>query len=420
MNNAKITTLENGLRIVTCNMPHLRTATTAAVVNTGSRYEDVSVNGISHFLEHLVFKGGETRSAFDIAHQVEMVGSSMNAYTSKEKTAFYIKSLSEHIELSVDIIADLVINASFPQEELDRERGVVLQEMAMRNDSPDATCYDLYDTVAYPNQNYGRTILGEEEVIKNVTREDLKNYVNTHYVTGNMAVVCAGLVDHDNFVELVKKYFANLPVGTRTTPEKAEYVGGHSSYNKNFDQVNLLLGFKTCTVYDDDDNAYDVLSDVLGGGMSSPLFTEVREKRGLVYSVSSFAGQGTDQGDFGIYAGTTPENLDELFDVVCTELKKLTSEINEHDLLRSKNQIKARMLMSLENPFNVVMKTVSDLFTFGYVKDIDEEVKKIEAITADDLKRVASNLLSTVPTLMLVGGNVDSETYYNKVQTLIS
>lgn len=412
MDNTQITTLPNGLRVVTVDVPGVRTAAAAAFVNTGSRYEPIELNGISHFLEHMAFKGTGKRTAYQIANDIERVGADINAFTSKENTAYYVISLAEHTELALDIISDVLTNSTFPQDELDRERGVILQEMARAFDNPSHLVYDFYDVAGYPNQDYGRTILGDPEVIKRASREDFLGYMNRHYTTGNMIVVCAGKVNHDDFVKLVEKYFAKLPVGRAEIPQKANYVGGYHHYNKDFEQANILFGFPTCNIHDDEHVIVDVLSEAFGGGMSSPLFTEVREKRGLVYSVRSMSGQGVDYGDFAIGAGTTPENLKEFFEVTTDELLKLTHTINEEDVFRAKNQLKAHTLMSLERPFSVAQRVVHDLFVFGQARPIDDFISKVDAVTVDQLKQVASKILSGKPTLSLVGA-IGTDDYYD-------
>lgn len=398
--------------MVTVDVPAVSTASTAVFVNTGSRYEPIELNGISHFLEHMAFKGTGKRSAYNIANDIERVGADINAFTSKENTAYYVISLAEHTELALDIISDVLTNSTFPQDELDRERGVILQEMAMVFDEPSHLVYDFYDTAAYPNQDYGRTILGDPELIKRATRDDFKNYMNKHYVTGNMIVVCAGKVNHDNFVKMVEKYFSTLPKGDVLIPQQANYVGGYHHYNKDFEQANIIFGFPTCNIYDDEHVMVDVLSAVFGGGMSSPLFTEVREKRGLVYSVRSMAGRGVDYGDFAIAAGTTPDNINEFFEVSTNELLKLTHTINEDDVYRAKNQIKAHTLMSLERPFSVAQRVVQELFLFGQPKSVDEYIEKVDSISIDNLKYMASKILSGKPTLSIVG-TMGTDDYYD-------
>jgi len=410
MDNIKITTLDSGLRIVTASVPYLSSATVAAFVNTGSRSEEKEINGLSHFLEHMAFKGTENRSVFQIANEVERIGASMNAYTSKEITAYYVSSLAEHIELSVDIISDVLINSVFPQEELDRERGVVLQEIARAYDDPFGLSFGFYDTVAYPNQNYGRTILGDPEFIKTASRDDFKNYMNKHYTTGNMIVVGAGNVDHDKFVELVAKYFAGIKVGSFEKQEAALHVGGQHIFNKEFEQTSIVYGFKAPTINDTNKYAASMFDAVLSSGMSSPLFTEVREKRGLVYSVGASFGPGKDYGDFVVYAGTTPNNLTEFFDVSTDVLLQMTQNISDEDMFRSLNRFKTGYLMNLERPFSLAQSVVSDLFNHGEVR-VGEFIEKIESVTKEDISNVAKEILSSKPTLSMVGPAGDKDFY---------
>lgn len=417
MSKVQISTLASGLRVVTVNLP-LKTAVTATFVKTGSRYENKEINGISHFLEHMAFKGTKTRNVFTIANEIERIGSDINAFTSKEMTAYYVTSLPKHIEKSLDIISDVLLNSEFPQNELDTERGVVLQEIARAYDNPAHLVYDFYELAAYPDQNYGRTILGDPEFIKTATRDDFNSYMSTHYTCENMFVVCAGDVNHENFVNLASKYFALTPSGKVSEFEPANYVGGYRHFNKDFEQANILFGFPAYNIHDDEYSTVKVLNGVLGGGMSSPLFTEVREKRGLVYHVRSMVDAGSDYGDFAIYAGTTPELVTEFFDVTITELKKLIDNINPEDVYRTKNQLKSKMLMKQDKPFSVAMDIVNDLCIFGKPRDIEEKVKKIDEVSIDQLKTVAATIFSKTPTLTIIG-NIKRDDYYDYIVNLL-
>lgn len=409
------TKLANGLTVATIEMPGFETVALGAFIGVGSRYEPVNLNGISHMAEHMAFKGTQKRTAYDIAYEVERVGADINAFTSKDTTAYYVISLAQHTELALDIISDVLLNSTFPQDELDRERGVILQEIAQSYDNPSGLAWDLYDTVAYPNQDFGRTILGNPEVIKTATREDFQGYMKAHYTAENIIVVASGKVKHEEFVALVERYFAGLPTGARAKATPANYVGGYNHYNKDFEQANVILGFPTVDVFSPDSYAYCVMSQVLGGGMSSPLFTEIREKRGLVYSVGAYINLDDDHGDFYIYAGTTAEHLSELLSVAVDEVKKITDEVNPADIERAKNQFKSSLFMSLERPFSLARSYVSNLSTYGRDIPLEEVVQKIDAVTADDIRRVASTMLTKTPTLQLVG-SIGNDDYYEIVK----
>lgn len=413
----KLTTLPNGLRVLTINNPNYTTTTVAVVNSVGSRYESKDINGISHFLEHLAFKGTKNRDVVQIATEAERLGANVNAYTSQDKTVYHISGMSEHVETFVDILSDIMLNSIFPEDEINRERGAVLQEIHRYNDDPQSLCFSYFNSTAYPNQPIGRPILGSPEFVKNVQRDDFVKYFNEHYNASNMIVVAAGNVDSERFVALVEKYFDGVRKGNETTFEPAQYGGGYSNFNKNFEQVNLALGFPICSARDEDRYTYAVLGTALGGGMSSPLFQEVREKRGLAYAVSSFSSFDYDSGELIVYVGTTRDYVDEVVTIVCDELNKIRGGVDSENLTRAVNQLKFTTYNKMQQPTSVAMTKVDQLLTHGQFLELDEVIKNIEAGGDNEKIRVcAQKMLSAKPTLSIVG-NTDPDTDYYKLVT---
>ncbi|HET6469067.1 MAG TPA: pitrilysin family protein, partial [Geminicoccaceae bacterium] len=346
----EITTLPNGLRVISETMPRLQTAALGVWVDVGARYETTEVNGVAHLLEHMAFKGTGTRSARAIAEEIENVGGSINAYTAREHTAYYARVLAEDVPLAADIVADILQHSTFDPGELEKERHVVLQEIGQVQDTPDDLVFDLFQEAAYPGQAMGRSILGPEAVVGRLPREALIDYMARHYGASRMILAGAGRIEHDRLVELAERLFRDLPATSGSAPEPARYRGSHVlDRRKDLEQVHLCLGVEGLSLTDPDYYALQVFSTALGGGMSSRLFQEVRENRGLCYSVYSFAASYCDTGLLGIYAGTGGKEVAELIPVVAEETLKLATAPSEEELRRARAQLKAGLLMSLES-----------------------------------------------------------------------
>lgn len=398
-----ITTLPGGLRVLTDRMDTVQTVTLGAWVDVGARHEPAPLNGISHLLEHMAFKGTARRSARAIAEEIEDVGGVLNAWTSRESTAYYAKVLKEDVTLATDIIGDILQHSVFDPEELAREQSVVVQEISQAEDTPDDIVFDHFQATAYPGQAMGRAVLGTPETVRSINRDTLKDYMGRTYSTHSTIVAAAGHVDHDSFVRLVEKTFTALPSSTPVVPEQAVYKGGEIRQNKDLEQVHLVLGF--------DSVAYDhphfyssaVLSTLLGGGMSSRLFQEIREKRGLVYSIYSYTSSTTDGGLFTIYAGTGEDEVAELMPVLCTEIRKVIDGIRDDELVRARAQIKAGLLMGLESSSNRAETAARQLFTHGRIVDVNELVSMVEAVDADAVRDAAAVIFASEPTLAILG-----------------
>ncbi|HIC80830.1 MAG TPA: insulinase family protein [Kiloniellaceae bacterium] len=384
-------------------MPGTATVSLGAWVGAGTRHETPEVNGIAHLLEHMAFKGTERRSARDIAEQIEAVGGHLNAYTSRENTAFYAKVLSEDAGLALDIVADILQHPTFLEEELERERAVVLQEIGQALDTPDDIVFDYFQETAYPAQALGRPVLGESTTVAGLSRAALCDYMQSHYGPGQMVLAAAGDVEHERFVAQVAEAFGDTAFGANGATDPAAYSGGDRRENRELEQVHLLLGFDAPGYLDDDYYALTLLSMLFGGGMSSRLFQEVREKRGLVYSVYSFHSAFLDGGLFGIYAGTGEREVAELIPVVCDELAKLTGSIGEEELDRARAQVKSSLLMSRESSSARAEQLAQQLLIYGRSLPVSEVLEKIAAVTAADLQGVAAKLLASAPTVTALG-----------------
>ncbi len=399
----KMTRLPSGLTIVTERMDRVETVSFGAYVATGSRNESAAENGVSHFLEHMAFKGTDTRSAAAIAEEIENVGGHINAYTAREQTAYYVKVLKEDTALAADIIGDILTHSTFEPEEMERERGVILQEIGQANDTPDDIIFDHFQHVAYPAQSLGRPILGTEDGIREMPRAILTGYMKRHYAPKNVVVAAAGKLEHDAILDLVGRHFADLPVQSPPAVESGVYKGGEFREARDLDQVHIVLGFPSVGYSDPDYYPTLLLSTVLGGGMSSRLFQEIREKRGLVYSIYSFAQPYMDGGLFGIYAGTGESEAAELMPVTLEELRKIQTTVSDAELARAKAQVKASVLMSLESTGSRCEQLARQLQVFGRVLSTEETVRKIMAVTPEEIQRAAVRHFRAKPTLAAMG-----------------
>tara|TARA_B100000579_G_scaffold252421_1_gene207665 strand:- start:33 stop:1286 length:1254 start_codon:yes stop_codon:yes gene_type:complete len=415
----QITTLDNGLRIVTQNMPGLETVSMGIWNFVGGRDEEENVNGVAHLLEHMAFKGTKTKSALQIAETIENVGGDINAYTSKEITAYYVKLLADDLPYGIDILTDILQNSTFQEDELNRERGVIIQEIGMYLDTPDDMIFDYWQDKAYPNQPMGRSILGKTDIIKNITRTQVKDFMNSHYNPKKMIISAAGKVDHSNFVKSIKKVCTNLPNGTRNNRVKANYNSGEYREEKKLEQIHLLLGFEGINYHNDDYYSLLVYSSLLGGGMSSRLFQEIREKRGLVYGISSFSTSYTDTGIFGIYCGTGENQITELIPVLCDQLNTSPTSVYEQEIARGKAQLKASLMMGRESAFRRCESAARQLLVFNRVIEPSEILNKIEKVNADSVKKIAQMIVSRPMTISSIGPIKKLETL-DKIQSRLN
>ncbi len=399
----RTTTLDNGLRVVSDPMSTVESVSLGIWVGVGTRYEKPEMNGVSHLLEHMAFKGTRRRTATAIAEEIEAVGGHINAYTTCENTAYYVRVLKEDVRLGVDLIADILQNSTMEKDELERERTVILQEIHQANDTPDDVVFDNFQAAAYPDQPLGRQVLGDAGIVGSMDRETIIGYMNDHYNASTMVLAAAGRIDHDELVSLANDMFSELPEGEQATREAANYTGGQSVVERELEQAHLLLGFKGVSYQDPDFYASAVLSTLFGGGMSSRLFQEIREKRGLVYSIYSFVSSYSDGGMFGIYAGTGENKTAELIPLVCDEIKKMTDNVGADELTRARAQIKASILMALESSSSRCEQLARQMMVFGRPMPTQEIVANIEAVDADAILHTARRIFDSSLTVTALG-----------------
>lgn len=396
--------LANGLTIVTDRMPHLETAALGVWVRVGSRNETETQHGLTHLLEHMAFKGTRRRSARMIAEEIEAVGGELNASTSVENTAYYVRVLAEDVPLAVDLLADILGNSQFEPQELKREQHVILQEIGGAQDSPEDWAFDLLQETAWPGQSLGRTILGTPQTVRGFSVDGIRDYLDAHYRAGDMVLSAAGKVDHDAIVRLAEEHFAHFPGGPGAGFPPATYHGGESRRVRDLMEAQLLLGFEGKPYKHPDYYAIQILAAVLGGGMSSRLFQEVRETRGLCYAVYSFHWAFTDTGLFGIHAASGEEDLGELMPVLLGELTRAGEAIHEDEVARARAQIRSSLMMAMESPAARAGQIARQMMVYGHCLEPTEIVARIDAVTAEDIRRVAAETFTGhAPTLSAVG-----------------
>lgn len=396
-------TLSNGMRIVTDVVPSVESVAIGVWAGVGTRNEDLKINGAAHMVEHMLFKGTETRDALEIAEVIENVGGNMNAYTSREMTSYHIHLLKEDLPLALDVLSDMVQNSTMPEEEIERERGVILQEIGMCHDTPDDIIFDHYFETAYPNQALGAPILGTPEIIKSMSRDALMGYVERFYTPSQLILCVSGNFDPDTLIKMAEEKFTNLPPENPHKDITANYKGGEFREQRDLEQSHIILGFKGVAQTDPSYYAAQILATILGGGMSSRLFQEVREKRGLVYSIYSFHSAHKDDGQFGIYSGTGPDKVPELIPVICDEVLKIGSTIQEDELARAKAQLRSSTLMARESMMSRADQNAKSMILRGRLRTVDEIINAIKAVTPSDLEKVAAQIFSSQPTLAALG-----------------
>lgn len=397
------TVLPNGLRVVSDSIPNVETVSLGVWLDVGTRNETKDINGIAHMLEHMAFKGTERRTAVQIAEEIEAVGGYLNAYTGRETTAYYARILKEDIQLATDILSDILQYSTFDPMEFQKEQSVIIQEIGQSNDTPDDIVFDYFQETCFPEHSMGWPTLGTVDVIQSLTPEVVKNYMKCHYGAKQMIFSAAGNVDHDTLVKTVTEKFNNLTPDCSRKPTPACYKGGDFRQNKELEQVHVLLGFEGVPYGHKDYYTLSVLSTLLGGGMSSRLFQEVREKRGLVYTVYSYMSSYKDSGIFGIYAGTGEEEVKEFFPVVCEQLRILESTLNETEIKRAKAQLKASLMMGLESTSNRCERLANHMLVYGRPLSSSEIITFINNVTMEDLKNLSARLFRSAPTLTTLG-----------------
>lgn len=402
--SVEVTKLPSGLTIASHAMDHLESAALGVWVGAGSRLEAPVEHGISHLLEHMAFKGTARRSAIDIAEEIEAVGGEVNAATSVETTSYYARVLKADSELAVDILSDILCHSVFDPDELQREQHVIVQEIGASLDTPEDRVFDFFIEGAFPDQPLGRTILGTEQTVRDTRPEHLASYLNRYYHGPSMVLAAAGAVDHASLVRLAEDRFASLPAEPLAAPQAGRYVGGEVRERRNLMEAQILLGFEGLPYASEDFHAVQILASLLGGGMSSRLFQEVREKRGLCYSIYSFHWSFADTGLFGIHAATGAEDIDQLMPVLLGELERASEDIQEKEVARARAQMRASLLMSLESPAARAGQLARQILLFGRTVPVDELVARIDAVDVGALRRLAERIFTgSPPTVAAIG-----------------
>jgi predicted Zn-dependent peptidase len=401
-------TLGNGFRIVTEHMPGLQSASIGIWVTAGGRHERAEQNGIAHFLEHMAFKGTKRRTSLQIAEAIEDVGGYINAYTSREVTAYYARVLGADVPLAMDVISDIVLNPVFDKNEIEIERGVILQEIGQALDTPDDVIFDWLQEKAYPEQPIGRTILGPIERVGSFTRKDLSGFVAEHYGPERMILSAAGDVDHDALVREAEKLFGHLKPAPAFDLSPAAFLGGEVRRTKDLEQAHFALAFESPGYRDEAIYVAQIYASALGGGMSSRLFQEVRENRGLCYSIFAQAGAYADTGMMTIYAGTSAEQIAELAEITVDEMKRAASDMSPAEVARARAQMKAGMLMGLESPSNRAERLARMIQIWDRVPELDEVVRCIDAVTTGDVREFAKHMAVAAPAALALYGPVQS------------
>ena len=415
--SVKLHTLSNGFQIVTEHMPGFQSASLGIWIKAGGRHERAEENGIAHFLEHMAFKGTKSRSALQIAEMIEDVGGYINAYTSREVTAYYTRVLKEDVALSINLLFDILQNSLFEEKEIEVERGVILQEIGQSLDTPDDVIFDWLQDISYPDQALGRTILGPSERVKNFSRANLIDFIAQHYHPERMILSAAGGIDHDEIIRLAEASFGTLPM--RAAPEnfgKAKFVGGEFRKEKSLEQAHVALAFESPSYRDDDIYTAQIYSVALGGGMSSRLFQEIREKRGLCYTIFAQAGAFSDSGMMTIYAGTSEAQVPDLMALTFDELRRAAEDMSSNELERARAQMKAGMLMGLESASNRAERLARQVQVWGYVPELEETVAKIENVTLDRLRSFSEHIASKAPAALALYGPIQNAPTLNEIQ----
>jgi len=402
--------LPNGLTILTEKMDHIRSVSIGIWVKSGSRHEDPNVNGISHFVEHMVFKGTSSRSAEDIARQVDSIGGNMDAFTGKETICFNVKVLDEHLPVAVDILSDMVLHPIFDVNEITRERGVILEEIKMDEDSPDYLVHEIFTQNFFKGHPLGKPILGTKETVRRFDQDAIWGYYGGKFSPGNMIISAAGNLNHKEFVDLLRQRFEQLPVGSNGWHDTPPKINSRIILRnkKALEQVQICVGVPSYPISHDRRYVTYILNTLLGGGMSSRLFQNVREKQGLVYSIFSELNPFRDTGMLSVYAGTSRESAPKVVQSIVHEFRELkTQPISEEELKRAKDQLKGSLMLSLESSTARMSNLARQEMYYDHFFTMDEIIDRIQAVTVEDLLQSANELFQPELIAVTVLGNLN-------------
>jgi predicted Zn-dependent peptidase len=401
--SAQVTNLPSGLSVVTETSPHVKTAAIGVFVAAGSRYERADEHGLSHFIEHMAFKGTRRRSAREIAETIENVGGDLNAETGVERTSYFARVLGSDAALALDVIGDLLTNSAFDPNELEREKNVVIQEIGAVDDTPDDLVFDLLTATAWPDQPIGRPILGTREGVGAFDRAAIDGYLNRRYGAGATIVAAAGAVEHDHIVGLAGSRLETLPDAPAPVETKADYRGGETRVRRRLEQTHVAVGFEGRRANAPDRDAAHVFAATVGGGMSSRLFQEVREKRGLAYSVYGFHWDFTDTGLFGFYAGSADKDAAEVVAASLDCLAEAAHGLKDEEISRAKAQMKVSLLTTLEQPAARVHQLSRQMQVYGRPLSFDEMLARVEAVTVEEVRKTGAAMLRSAPAVAAIG-----------------
>jgi predicted Zn-dependent peptidase len=391
----QITTLPNGIRVVSETVPHAHSVALGIWIDAGARDETDHSAGISHFIEHMLFKGTERRSARRIAEELDAIGGQLNAFTEKEYTCYYCKLLPEHLSIGMDVLADMILHSVLDPEELEREKNVILEEIKHHEDTPEDLVHDVFAHTLWPRHPLGRPVIGRAEVIESLTREQVCQYIREQYAPVRTVIAAAGNLEHSDLVDQSQGLFgamAGEASGRSTDPPEAAWET--VSLTRPVEQVHFCLGTRGCSQIDDDRYALGLIDTALGGGMSSRLFQEIRERRGLCYAIGSYTASYREGGLLAVYAGTSPDKLAEVESLSRSELAAVAGQgLTEEELLRAKNQIRGAILLGMDSMSARMTRLAKSLLYYDRVVPVDEVVDKLTAVAAEDVLRVAASLL---------------------------
>jgi predicted Zn-dependent peptidase len=391
----RASTLANGLRIVTEAMPTVRSVSAGIWIDAGSRTESVEQNGIAHFIEHMLFKGTRKRSAEDIARTMDGLGGHLDAFTGKELVSFNAKVLDEHLPIAMDVLSDMVLRPAFRGEDIAREKGVVLEELKMETDAPEYVIHEDFMSGFWPQHALGRSILGTRETISNFSREMINGYWRKIYTPANIIITAAGSVKHDKFVELVHRHFADVAPGRKLKPQQPPASGAPRlvKHKKSIEQAHVMIGLPAYSATHENRFAAYTMNTLLGGGMSSRLFQNIREKRGLAYSVASEVSAYRDTGVLGVFAGTSKEAVPQVLSLIMAELAEIKTNLaSAEDLKRTKDHLKGSLILGLESTNSRMSNLARQQIYFHRFPAIEETLDAIDAVTAEDVRNVAREL----------------------------
>ena len=408
--NIEITTLPNGVRVITEVMPHVRSISVGVWVCTGSRRETPEQNGLSHFIEHMLFKGTTSRSAEDIARSVDSIGGNLDAFTAKELVCFNTKVLDEHLPLAFDVLADLVLHPLFRDEDIEKEKGVILEEITMEEDSPDYLVHEIFSSNFWQGHALGKPILGTPQSVRRFDSTMMRDYYRAVYAPSNLLVTAAGNLSHQHLADLVQRHFESLPPGEK--PPAGPVPGTHARIalrnKKSLEQAHVCLGVPSYPLPHEDRFACYVLNTLLGGGMSSRLFQNIRERQGLAYAVFSELSPYRDTGCLSIYAGTSVESARKVVDSITKEFRQLKEQpVEAEELRRAKDHLKGSLMLSLESTSSRMSNLARQEMYFGRFFTLDELVESIESVTPEDVQRIARTFFDTRQIALTILGNLE-------------